>query len=376
VKENTTHTKEDLKMMQSLPLSIKVRMTEERIRQWYQHWGGQVCVSFSGGKDSTVLMEIARRLYPDIPAVFSNTGLEYPEIQKFVREYKNVDIVTPKVRFFDVVIRDGYPLISKEVSHGIAIARKFKKGNENKHKREELLGTRYISGTNILSVYNKEKWLPLCTELPVLISDYCCDKIKKQPVNQYKRKHGYKLYLATLAEESMLRKQGWLKHGCNAYDSSDPKSQPMSFWTEQDVLEYIVLNGLEIASVYGDIVSVDEAGDYYSPIDLLGGCRGGLKCTGCERTGCIFCGYGFHSEKGETRFQRLARTHPKQYEYCIKGGKWSDNPYYDPTVPKMDGEWKNWNPKKIWTPSEKGLGMGKLFDMVNEIYGKDFYRYE
>ena len=92
--------------------------------------------------------------------------------------------------------------------------------------------------------------------------------------------------------------------------------------------------------------------------------------------GCIFCGFGFHLEKGETRFQRLARTHPKQYEYSIGGGQWVDNPYYDSTAPKMDGEWENWNPKKIWVPSKKGLGMGKVFDMANEIYGKDFYRYE
>ena len=199
--------------------------------------------------------------------------------------------------------------------------------------------------------------------------------MKKSPMHKYQTKHGYKPILATLAEESRIRKQGWIRHGCNAYEGNI-MSQPMSFWTEQDVLQYIVTHGLKIASVYGDIVSVDENGDCYSPIDLLGECRGGLKCTGCERTGCIFCAFGFHSERGETRFQRLARTHPKQYEYCIKGGKWTDNPHYDPTAPKMDGDWENWNPKKIWTPSEKGLGMGKLFDMVNEIYGKDFYRYE
>ena len=105
------------------------------------------------------------------------------------------------------------------------------------------------------------------------------------------------------------------------------------------------------------------------------GCN--LKCTGCKRTGCVFCGFGFHAEKkGETRFQRLARTHPRQYEYSIGGGQWVDNPAYDPVAPEYDGEWKNWNPKKIWVPSKKGLGMGKVFDMANEIYGKDFYRYE
>lgn len=228
----------------------------------------------------------------------------------------------------------------------------------------------------IKSQFNKEKWLPLCQMIPALISHRCCGVMKKSPMHKYQTKHGYKPILATLAEESRIRKQGWIRHGCNAYEGNI-MSQPMSFWTEQDVLAYIVLHDLKIASVYGEIVSEDKKGNQYPPIDLTGECRSGLKCTGCQRTGCIFCAFGFHSERsGETRFQRLARTHPRQYEYCIKGGKWSDNPYYDPTAPKMDGDWENWNPKKIWVPSEKGMGMGQLFDMVNEIYGKDFYRYE
>lgn len=52
------HTREELKQMQSLPLEIKIRMTERRIREWYEHYQGQVYVSFSGGKDSTVLADI------------------------------------------------------------------------------------------------------------------------------------------------------------------------------------------------------------------------------------------------------------------------------------------------------------------------------
>ena len=92
-------------------------------------------------------------------------------------------------------------------------------------------------------------------------------------------------------------------------------------------------------------------------------------------SGGYAAGY-IYLEKGETRFQRLARTHPRQYDYCMNGGQWVDNPKYDPTAPKMDGEWQNWNPKKIWVPSKKGLGMKKVFDDCNQIYGKDFIRYE
>jgi hypothetical protein len=107
---------------------------------------------------------------------------------------------------------------------------------------------------------------------------------------------------------------------------------------------------------------------------MCAGCK--LKTTGADRTGCIYCAFGFHREKGETRFQRIAKTHPRQYEYCLGGGQWVENPAYDPAAPEYDGEWKNWNPEKIWVPSKEGLGMKFVFDTVNEIYGKDFYRYE
>jgi 3'-phosphoadenosine 5'-phosphosulfate sulfotransferase (PAPS reductase)/FAD synthetase len=197
--------------------------------------------------------------------------------------------------------------------------------------------------------------------------------MKKRPLDSYKRKTENYPIIGTLAEESKLREQKWIQHGCNAFDAKKKTSQPLSFWHEQDVLQYIKEEGLEIASVYGDIVTVDENGFEYD--ETLVPC-GKLRCTGCQRTGCIFCGFGAHLDKGQTRFQRLAKTHPKQYEYCMRGGQWVDNPEYDPTAPEMDGEWKNWNPKKIWVPSKEGLGMKKVFDDCNDIYGKDFIRYE
>lgn len=401
----TKHTREELKQWQALPLSIKLLMTQDRIRQWVKEYGEDgVYVSFSGGKDSTVLLDIARKMYPNIVALFSNTGLEYPEIQRFVRKYDNVDIVTPEMRFTDVITQYGYPLISKEVAEAIHYARKLRgeakkqcseensftetkrawyNYNSGERKRAELNGFKtgvtkggvFSNNDEPRSQFSKEKYLPIARDLPVKISHYCCNKLKKLPIKKWQNEHKMVPIIGTMAEESRIRTQGWLRTGCNAFDPKAPKSTPLAFWTNQDVLQYVIENSIEIASVYGEIVTVDAEGMQYYVSPLNMGC-GKLKCTGCERTGCIFCGFGFHNERGETRFQRLAKTHPRQYEYAIRGGQWVDNPDYDPTAPKMDGEWQNWNPKKIWVPSEKGLGMGKVFDMCNEIMGEGFYRWQ
>ena len=62
--------------MQAWPLERKIRVTQAKILEWYHHYGGKVAVSFSGGKDSTVLLDLARRAFPDLPAVFVDTGLD------------------------------------------------------------------------------------------------------------------------------------------------------------------------------------------------------------------------------------------------------------------------------------------------------------
>ena len=114
----------ELQQMQSLPLEIKIMKTQARIREWVQHFGLEdVYVSFSGGKDSTVLLDIARKVYPKIEAVFIDTGLEYPEIREFVKTFDNVVWLHPKMNFYQVIKKYGYPLISKEVSECIAHAK-------------------------------------------------------------------------------------------------------------------------------------------------------------------------------------------------------------------------------------------------------------
>ena len=122
----TKHTTQELQELQALPLDIKIRLTKQRIREWVRHFGiDGVYVSFSGGKDSTVLMDICREDYPNIKAMFVDVPTQFPELREFVKTYENVDIIRPKKSFIEVCDYYGFPLISKEVSECVEGARKY-----------------------------------------------------------------------------------------------------------------------------------------------------------------------------------------------------------------------------------------------------------
>jgi 3'-phosphoadenosine 5'-phosphosulfate sulfotransferase (PAPS reductase)/FAD synthetase len=288
-----------LRQKQDLPLEGKIILTQQRIREWYDHWQGQVCVAFSGGKDSTVLkhlVETTSGVY-DVPSVFVNTGLEFPEIRMFAQSQPNVVTVMPEMRFDKVIEKYGYPVPTKNIAHLI-----------DAHQRDLPWAKRFIEGEGVKadgtpSRHNLAKRWSMLPDAPFRISDKCCSIMKKAPVRQYQKETGRKPYIGTMASESQRRLTAYLKNGCNAYKSTDPKSQPMSFWTDQDVLEYILKYDLDYCSVYGEIKR-DENGKLYT--------------TGCDRTGCMFCMFGCHLEKAPNRFQRMKETHPRQYAYCMK----------------------------------------------------------
>lgn len=366
-------TNDQLRQFQALPLDIKIRKTEIRIREWYEHWEGNVYVSFSGGKDSTVLLDIVRRLYPDVPAVFSDTGLEYPEIKEFVKTFPNVTIVRPKHSFKEILTKYGYPIISKEVANTVDNASRWIKENltddmgggtkTSNYYIKKILGLQEYATSNVgadrewrklrglgeyankilglldkqnnirqcaegeKSQYSQERWAFLL-DADFKISDRCCYHMKKSPLKRFGKQSGLYPIVATMADEGQQRKMAWLKTGCNAFEGNI-QSKPMSFWTEQDVLQYIDIMGLEVAPVYGNLLYSN--GKYYF--------------DGCQRTGCIFCGFGCHLEHEPNRFQRLKETHPKLYDYCMGGGEYNE-----------DG---------VWQPNTKGLGMKHVMDFIN-----------
>jgi len=278
-------TAKELKELQELPLDIKIKMSLDRIQEWYEAWNGQVYVAWSKGKDSTALLDLVRSLYPEVPAIFCDTGLEYPEIRKFGRDIPNTYTVRPVMPFHQVIKKWGYPVISKEQAHYLRDVQNPTPNNWITRRRR-LTG---ISGKGIQmkSGMISKKWLYL-KDAPFKISDSCCDILKKRPMKKYSRESGRKDIVGTMAQDSSLRKQAYMRTGCNNFTKN--VSTPIAAWLEADVWAYIRMRNLPYSKIYD---------------------------MGESRTGCIFCMFGVHLEPEPNRFQRMKLTHPKLWRYCI-----------------------------------------------------------
>lgn len=342
------HTYGDLKQMQSLPLKAKIQMTRQRIRAWIDEFGEDgVYVSFSGGKDSTVLLDIVRRDYPNIEAVFVNTGLEYPSVRQFALSKENVIELRPSMNFRDVIIKYGYPIIGKEVSQCVSDLKNTQACMKEHIRQMKKMSGNLMDKSGKLSQYNIPQWKFLL-DAPFNISHKCCGVMKKNPAKKYEKDSGNVGIIATMADESRLRRQKWLKHGCNAFDLKRPQSNPMSFWTEQDVLTYIHTYNLTIAEAYGQVVvkndGIDGQINIYDYLDDYRGCQ--YETTGCKRTGCIFCGFGITQDK--QRFVRLSEQEQKLCDYVMRGGEFNEN--------------------GMWQPGKDGLGYWFVLEWLN-VYG-------
>lgn len=322
------HQSYDLAQMQSLSLSAKIIMTEQRIKQWYDAFEGEVYVSVSGGKDSQVLAHIVKNLYPDVPCVFVNTGLEYDSVRLKGNELAD-EILRPEMSFVQVITKYGYPVISKEISLFVHQMQMPQTERNAKTRNLRLNGIR-SDGVKVQTGKIPDKWKFLI-DAPFRISNYCCDVMKKKPAHKYDETTDRKPFIGTMADESRQRKKQWMQNGCNAFNKKNPSSQPLSFWTEQDILHYIKKYGLKIADIYGDIVIDDNSI---------------LTTTGVNRTGCVFCMFGITQDPD--RFLRLKDEEPKKYDFVMRGGKFDES--------------------GMWIP-HKGLGYKFVIDWLNEHGG-------
>ena len=313
--------KQKMQQRQSLPLDQKIQMTKQRIKAWIEHWqdieisilprnalsnhvliealeqiaDNSVYLAFSGGKDSTVLKHIIESMGYNVPSIFSNTGLEMPEIVEFVRRQKNVIEIKPKLNYRDAWKKEGLPIGSKKVARQIRTLKKGSDGQENTYKLYDEGIT--SGGHNAPSWKLAKKWRKFI-DSDIRTSEKCCDHLKKEPIATFEKKTGLKgrSFTGMMASEGGYRET---MTQCNTFTGKTTRSSPMLFWTDDDVWAYIEKYNVEICSVY-----------YERTVEVNGK---SITVQGEKRTGCMFCGFGAHLDKGLNRFQKMSVTHPRQH---------------------------------------------------------------
>lgn len=270
-----------LTQRQSLPLEQKIILTLNRAEKFFEECNGSCYLSFSGGKDSTVMLHLLRQVYPKIPFYFCNTRTEFPEIVKFVKTFEGVNIIYPDMLFKDVIEKHGYPLVSKEVSEQIEELRTTKNPNRIKYHLEGYIGR---NGKVLGRMSFKWRYL---IDSPIKISKKCCDEIKKKPFRKIEKQFKGKI-VGIMAEDSRLRKQNILQNTCIHTSSKNIVTfNPLAYWTESDIWEYIKKFNVPYCEIYD---------------------------MGHTRTGCYPCLFGYSQDP--TRFWNMKKTHPKLFDYC------------------------------------------------------------
>ncbi|MBU3173319.1 phosphoadenosine phosphosulfate reductase domain-containing protein [Clostridium estertheticum] len=306
----------ELKLLQNLDYEIKNLKTDLRVEEWVKYWGSNnVAVSLSGGLDSCVLLHKVRNLYPRTKAV-SIKAIECKENQKIVENIENVVYLTSKYNQVQILKKFGFPICSKKTAKSI---RRLQNPTARNLKSRNLALTGITSDGRPSPRFKlPKKWLKLI-DSPYKVSEQCCYYMKEKPLLDYAKDNDIHYFIGTKAEDSETRQSSYLGTGCNSF-SENGNSNPLGFWTHQDVLRYIVENNLPVSKIYGDIVEVGTKriatklkvrllAKYDRPIKLI--------TTKASRSGCFICGFGVHLEKQPNRFQRMEIDDPKLWDFAI-----------------------------------------------------------
>ena len=267
-------------------------------------------VSYSGGKDSTILLYLSRIIKKDIRAIFFNTTNEFPEMYRFLKNIDGIEWVQPEMNLKQVIEKFGFPLISKEQSQYL---REYRHAKSEKHKYLRLNGRPDKPYQGKIS----NKWQHLINA-PFEISEKCCYYLKKKPAIKFEKETGLKPIIGTSVNESTLRKQKYLVTGCNSFDTKRIASYPLSIWTEENKWDFIRKNKIPYCGIYD---------------------------KGETQTGCMVCGFGCQYDD---RFERLKEIEPKAYKTAMELTN-NGVTYYDAIQmalkkPKCEGK----NILKLW----------------------------
>ena len=306
---------------------------------------GQLHVSFSGGKDSAVLLYLMAEMWSisackdeELQVMFANTSNEFSCMPKYVKFYVNyieqkfnikikLHVVKGEENYFQVIDKVGYPFVSKKVSRMVRDAKKIlnklsltyadikdilPQHYTDQYYDEMLLSAEKlrqlgVSHTVILNLtkitsnnrINQLRFLPIqyrpLIDAPFDLSEECCKHLKKDPIKYASKEIGKLLpVVGEMACDSKDRMNAYRQTGCNMFEGTRPKSKPLGAATEQTVLRFIYENQIPISPVYGECVYDDNLNLY--------------RFTGEQRTGCKMCGFGLKFDP--ERFIRLQQYEP------------------------------------------------------------------
>lgn len=204
-------------------------------------------ISYSGGKDSTVLHELVDMALPDnrIPRVYANTGIELNMVRDFVKAKAEKDdrfiIVKPSKPIKKTLDEYGYPFKSKYHAHFVALYQRLGLTTGVK---------------NYMGIGEKEIFRPcpkilqyqFTEDFNMKVSDKCCFYLKEEPLGTWAKEN-----TKTIALIGVMKSEGGRRTmaNCLAFNGKKLKAfQPLVPITKEWEEWFIEEHNIEICDIY------------------------------------------------------------------------------------------------------------------------------
>lgn len=257
---------------------------------------GNFYISFSGGKDSTIIHYLIDLALPnnEIPRVFINTGIEYVDIVKFVKSLAASDprfaIISPTKPISQVLEKYGYPFKSKEFSRKLGIFQKH--GDASKYIKLYLGGLKK-DGTKSKFVCPNCLRYQFSHDFDIKVSDQCCYELKKNPAHKWAKDNNKPISILGLRQAEGGQRQN--HKGCAVFDKDGSliKFKPLNPISDEWEEEFIERNNIRLCNLY------------YPPFNF-------------KRTGCKGCPYALDLQEQLTTMALYLPNERKQCEIIWK----------------------------------------------------------
>lgn len=286
-----------MKSRKKFSLEDKIKLSNQVIIDWYKGNYGRVFVAFSGSYQSSVLLDLVRKLYPDVPAVFVHSEIDYPEKYTLASHLKNMTILPTKMKYQEIIMEKGFQVVSKEISSCVSSYR----------NTGSPIAFRTLQGklkNNQDNIMVRNDWTHLI-DAPFKISKYCCNAMKFAPLRAYASQNNLAMYRANMVSNTAKISNNFeAKRLCNKYSNfmANTRSFPLMFWKTMDVLRYIYQNKIPYSKHFGEI--------YYD---------GHQYTTERKRMkGCMLCLCGLDKDDRENKFLNIKENYPEYYKRAFE----------------------------------------------------------